>query len=425
MLKNKALASIFLIVFIDLLGFSLILPLLPYLAKDFHANDFQVGLLVAVYAAASLIGAPILGRLSDRFGRRPLLLVSIFGTFVGFILLAFANSLWMLFLARIIDGLTAGNISIAQAYISDVTEAKDRSKAFGLIGAAFGLGFIIGPAVGGALSIFGFMVPALVAASLTILNLVLVALWLRESLTVEKRAEIAAAGAGGKRPAFSFGALSSALRRPLVGPLLHTRFFFGLAFSLFQSIFSLYALERFHLNVQSIGYILAYVGVLSVITQGFMIGRLTARYSEAKLIVFSTAVMAVSLAGWALAPNLWVLLLVMAPTSFSGGILNTVINSAISKSVTPVEIGGMLGISASLESATRVIAPSLGGLLLDQVGRSFGSFAGTAAPGIFCAIVMCWLFTYVIRRVSDRDRILPVDTTASGLSTASNPVPGD
>ena len=423
MFKNKALASIFLIVFIDLLGFSLILPLLPYLAKTFHANDTQVGLLVAVYAAASLIGAPILGRLSDRFGRRPLLLVSIFGTFLGFILLAFANSLWVLFLARIIDGLTAGNISIAQAYISDVTEPKDRSKAFGLIGAAFGLGFIIGPAVGGALSTFGYMVPALAAAALTIINLILVALWLRESLTVEKRAEIAAAG--GKRPAFSLGALWSALRRPLVGPLLHTRFFFGLAFSLFQSIFSLYALERFHLNVQSIGYILAYVGLLSVITQGFMIGRLTARYSEAKLIIFSTAVMAVSLVGWALAPNLWVLLLIMAPTSFAGGVLNTVINSAISKSVSPVEIGGMLGISASLESATRVIAPTLGGVLLDQVGRGFGSFAGTAAPGIFSALVMFWLLSYVIRQMSGKESKPVIGVSIASNSQTTHPAPGD
>jgi MFS transporter, DHA1 family, tetracycline resistance protein len=394
MFKNKALASIFLVVFIDLLGFSLILPLMPYLAKTYQASDFQIGLLVAVYAAASLVGAPLLGRLSDRYGRRPLLLVSIFGTFLGFLMLALANSLWMLFMARIIDGLTAGNISIAQAYISDVTPPKDRSKAFGLIGAAFGLGFIIGPAVGGALSTFGYMVPALAAAGLSMVNMVLVALWLRESLTPAMR------GAATHKPAaFTLGALFSALRKPLVGPYLHTRFLFGLAFSLFQSIFSLYALERFHLSVQSIGFILAYVGVLSVITQGFMIGRLTTRYSENQLIVFCTALMAIGLIGWALAPNLIVLLLVMAPTSFAGGVLNTVINSAISKSVAPAEIGGMLGISASLESATRVISPSLGGLLLDQVGKNYGSFAGTAAPGIFAGVVMVWLASYVWRNV--------------------------
>ena len=420
--NNKALASIFLVVFIDLLGFSLILPLLPYLARTFHANDFEIGLLVAVYAAASLIGAPLLGRLSDRYGRKPMLLVSIFGTFLGFILLAFANSLWMVFVARIIDGPTAGNISIAQAYISDVTEAKDRSKAFGLIGAAFGLGFIIGPALGGALSTISYAVPALVAAALSMGNLILVGLWLRESLGPEKRAAMASSGP--QRPAMTLAALTSALRRPLVGPLLHTRFFFGLAFSLFQSIFSLYALERFHLNAQSIGYILAYVGVLSVITQGFMIGRLTARYSENQLIAFSTVLMAAGLLGWALAPNLVVLLLVMAPTSFAGGILNTVINSAISKSVTPAEVGGMLGIAASLESVTRVISPSVGGLLQQQIGRVLGSFAGTAAPGILAGLMMVWLANYVWRRV------LPVQpkepaSGAPGPITRPQPAAGD
>lgn len=396
MLKDKALTSIFLVVFIDLLGFSLILPLLPYLAKTYQASDFQVGLLVAVYAGASLIGAPLLGRLSDRYGRRPLLLISIFGTLVGFLMLAFANSLWMIFLARLIDGITAGNISIVQAYISDVTAPKDRAKSFGLIGAAFGLGFIIGPAAGGALSTLGYIVPALAAASLSTLNLILVAAWLRESLTPQKRAEMSSATV---RAAISLRALWDALHRPLVGPLLHTRFFFGLAFSLFQSIFSLYALNRFQLNAQSIGFVLAYVGVLAVITQGFMIGKLTARYSESRLIASSTALMAVGLAGWALAPNLWLLLLAMVPTSVAGGVLNTVINSAISKSVAPAEAGGMLGLSSSLEAATRVIAPSLGGLLLDQVGRSYGAFAGTAAPGIFSTIVMVWLFSYVVRHI--------------------------
>ncbi|HMN62186.1 MAG TPA: MFS transporter, partial [Anaerolinea sp.] len=266
MFKNKALTSIFLIVFIDLLGFSLILPLLPYLARTFQASDFQIGLLVAVYAAASLVGSPVLGRLSDRYGRRPMLLISIAGTVAGFLVLGFANTLWMLFLARIIDGVTAGNISIAQAYISDVTNEKNRAKGLGLIGAAFGLGFIIGPAVGGALSQISYAAPAFVAAGLAALNWLMVAFWLPESLSLEKRREILLS----RRATLSPGGLFAALRRPIVGPLLHTRFFFGLSFSIFQSIFALYALERFNLGAVQTGYILAYVGVLSVFTQGFL-----------------------------------------------------------------------------------------------------------------------------------------------------------
>ena len=152
-MNNNRLLIIFVIVFVDLLGFSLILPLLPYYAATFGADAFVTGLLVASYAVAQFIGAPILGRLSDRFGRRPILLVSILGTFIGFLLLGVAGALWMLFVSRVIDGLTGGNISVAQAYITDVTNQKNRAKGLGMIGAAFGLGFIIGPAVGGALSV--------------------------------------------------------------------------------------------------------------------------------------------------------------------------------------------------------------------------------------------------------------------------------
>ena len=420
-MKNKALLSIFLVVFIDLLGFSLILPLLPYLAKQFNANDFQVGLLVAVYAAGSLIGAPLLGRLSDRFGRRPLLMISILGNLVGFLLLGFSSSLVMVFLARLLSGLFAGNISIAQAYISDVTDAKNRAKGLGMIGAAFGLGFIIGPAIGGALSQFGYGFPAFPAAGLSAINLVLIALWLPESLTTERRAALLASEnsqIGPRKPAaISLTALWAALHRPLVGPLLHTRFFFGLAFSIFQSIFSLYALERFNLNAQSTGFILAYVGILSVITQGFGIGRLTARYAETRLILVSTGLMAVGLLGWALAPSVAVFLIALAPTAVAGGILNTVINSAISKLVPPHEVGGMLGLSASIESSTRVISPSLGGLLLDQVGRRFGVMAGTSAPGIFAALIMVWLVSYIIRHVIH----LPLGVPAPAVQAVTTP----
>lgn len=416
-MRNKALAAIFLVVFIDLLGFSLILPLLPYLAKQFNASDFAVGMLVAVYAAASLVGAPLLGRLSDRFGRRPLLIVSILGNMVGFLLLGFAGSLPLVFAARLLSGLFAGNISIAQAYISDVTDAKNRAKGLGMIGAAFGLGFIIGPAIGGALSQISYSFPAFPAAALSAINLALIALWLPESLTPDRRAELAA-GPRNQPGVLSPTALLAALRRPLIGPLLHTRFFFGLAFSIFQSIFALYALERFNLGAQQTGFVLAYVGVLSVITQGFAIGRLTARFAETRLILFSTALMGVGLLGWALAPNVPVFLVFLAPTAVAGGILNTVINSSISKLVPPHEIGGILGLSASIEAATRVIAPSLGGLLLDQASRRFGSMAGTSAPGVFASLIMVWVVSYVIRHVIN----LPLGASAAVDAVAT---PGD
>ncbi len=409
-MRNSRLLPLFLVVFIDLLGFSLILPLLPYYANSFGATPALVGLLTAAYAAAQMIGAPILGRLSDRYGRRPILLVSIAGTLAGFLLLGFAELigrslagllipagaslstgnaliLGMLFASRVIDGLTGGNISVAQAYISDVTDASNRAKGLGMIGAAFGLGFILGPAVGGLLSTWGYDVPAFAAAGLATFNLALVWLRLPESLTPEARAMLA----DRPRSAFSLRTLWEALNRPRVGPLLHVRFFFGLAFAMFQTVFALFAQYRLGLDARQTGFVLAYVGVLAVLVQGVGVARLSRRYADSQLILWSSVVMAFSLLGWALTPNVWVLLLVMAPLAASGGILNTIINSALSKSVHPEQVGGTLGLSASLESLTRVIAPSLGGFMLGSIGAW--------APGVFVALVMAWVSSFAWRRI--------------------------
>jgi DHA1 family tetracycline resistance protein-like MFS transporter len=404
-MKTARLINIFIVVFVDLLGFSLILPLLPYYAEKFGATPTIVGLLTGSYAAATLIGAPLMGRLSDRFGRRPILLASVAGTFIGFLLLGFAEPIGRglasliapasvnafiigtLFFSRMVDGLTGGNITVAQAYISDITDEKNRAKGLGLIGAAFGLGFIIGPAVGGLLSKWGYSVPAFVAAGLSFLNLFSIFFFLPESLTDERRAAIAQQ----KRPPFTLRALVAALNRPKVGPLLHVRFFFGLAFSMFQSIFSLYAANKLQLSTQTTGFVLAYVGLLSVLVQGVGIGIVTKRFRENAVIITALWLMVFGLAGWAITPNLPVLLVVMLPLSLGGGTLNTVLNSAITKAVTREEIGGTLGISASLESMTRVISPSVGGFLLGTVGAW--------APGAVSALLMLWAVWFAYRRI--------------------------
>lgn len=381
-MENKRLFSIILVVFIDLLGFSLILPLLPYYAETFQASETVTGLLIASYALMQLIGAPILGRLSDRFGRRPILIASVFGTFLGFLLLGFANTLWMLFASRIIDGTTGGNLSVAQAYISDVTDAKDRSKGLGMIGAAFGLGFIIGPVTGGLLSQWGFDVPAFVAAAISLINLILIYTWLPESLTEGKRSQMTE-----KRPAINLKALLIAFQHPFTGSLLITRFFFGLAFAILQTIFALFALTKFNLSARDTGFVLTYVGVLSVIMQGFLVGRLTSRFREDLLITVSVALMGFSLLGWALAPSVLWLYIIMTPIAMSGGLLNTLLSSTLTKAVEPQEIGGILGLSSAVESSTRIIAPILGGILLQQIGPW--------APGIFGAIIMAGVSVYV------------------------------
>jgi DHA1 family tetracycline resistance protein-like MFS transporter len=405
-MQKRSLLTIFIIVFVDLLGFGLILPLLPFYAEQFGASPAMIGLLVASYAAAQLVGAPILGRLSDRFGRRPILLVSLAGTFLGFLMLGFAPSLGtmlaatitlvILFASRILDGMTGGNISVAQAYITDVTDASNRARGLGLIGAAFGLGFIIGPALGGTLSVLGFAVPAFAAAALSFVNLILVFVWLPESLTPERRSAMEAQA----RPPFTLGAMLGALSRPRVGPLLHIRFFFGLATSMFQTIFALYAQSKLGLTAQSTGFVLTYVGVLAVLVQAVGVGWLTSRYPERWIIFVSTAVLAISLLGWAFVPSVGVLLIVLAPLAAATGTLNTVISSALSKAVYPEEVGGTLGLAASLESFTRVVSPSAGGLLLQQVG--------TSAPGVVSALIMAWVVSFAWRRLIARpDAPLP------------------
>lgn len=403
-MKNSRLFTIFVIVFVDLLGFGLILPLLPYYAETYGATPLMVGLLVASYAAAQLIGAPVLGRLSDRYGRRPVLLLSVAGTWVGFLMLAFAAPLgnllaaaiapqfantWIigiLFFSRILDGLTGGNITVAQAYIADVTDEKNRAKGLGLIGAAFGLGFIVGPALGGFLSQWGYYVPALVAAVISFSNLMAIFFFLPETLTRELRQ----AALLRRRPPFTLKTLAQTLNRPLVGPLLHVRFFYGMAFAMFQTIFSLYC-QAIGLNPQTTGYLLAYVGLLSVIVQGGLIGILTRHFRENWLMMNGLWLMAGSLVAWAFTSELWQLIVVMIPIALSGGVLNTVLQSAISKSVGREEVGGILGISASLESATRVIAPSMGSFLLQSLG--------IWAPGIFSAMLMAWAVTFAYRRI--------------------------
>ncbi len=404
-MKTGRLINIFLVVFVDLLGFGLILPLLPYYAETFGASPLVIGFIVASYAAASLIGAPLMGRLSDRYGRRLILLLSIAGTFLGYLLLGFAAPIGgflanligshavnafiigVLFASRILDGFTGGNITVAQAYITDITDEANRSRGLGIIGSAFGLGFIIGPAAGGLLSHWGYNIPALVAASLALLNLISIFFFLPESLTDERKA----ANNSRQQPALTLSAMLAALNRPKVGPLLLVRFVIMLAFAMFQSVFALFAQTKLHLSSQSTGFVLTYVGLYSVLIQSVGIGLLTKYFKENTIIIVSLWLMFIGLVGWSLAPNLPIMLLVILPLTGGGWIVNTIITSAITKAVAPEEIGGMLGISTSLESVTRVISPSIGGFLIGSIG--------TWAPGVTSAVIMLWAVWLAYRRI--------------------------
>jgi DHA1 family tetracycline resistance protein-like MFS transporter len=351
-------------VFLDLLGYSLILPLLPYYAENFGASVFLVGLLGTANALGQLIAAPIIGRLSDRYGRRPLLIFSIIGTLVAFLMLGFSQSLWMIFLSRIVDGLFGGNISLAKAYITDITDSKSRARSLGMIGASFGLGFIIGPVLGGVLGNIQLSLPAFVAAGLTFVNLIAVILWLPESLPIAQRNTTKP----NSHTDFNLNNLLDELKRPCVGPLLNIRLFYSLAFTLFQVNFSLYAKEVLKLSVSQTGLILAYVGVLSVLVQAVAIGKLTERFQERSLAYVSTIVMTLMLIAWGFTGQVWLLLVILAPIALSGGVLNTILSSMLTKSVYREDVGGTLGLDSSMQTFAQIVTPGMGGLLLGTIG---------------------------------------------------------
>ncbi|MBN1642847.1 MAG: MFS transporter [Anaerolineae bacterium] len=404
---NRRLALILGYVFVDVLGFSLILPLLPFYAQSFQASPTLVGLLLSANAVTQAIGAPLIGRLSDRYGRRPMIMLSLAGTLGSFLMLGFANSLAMLYLSRVLDGFLGGNISLAQAYIADITDDRSRARGLGLIGAAFGVGFIFGPAIGGTLSAGGnYALPAFIAAALSAINLLGVLFLLPESLPAKERA----ARSHSPATAVSARALWQALRRPCVGPLLSYRVLFGLAFTMFQTVFALYASRRLGLDAQGTSYILAYVGILIVLVQGGGIALLTRRFGDKQLVMGGTIVLALSLLAWALAPTLWVLLVVLAPLALSAGVTNVVSNSALTKSVRPEEVGGTLGLSAAIGSMTQVVSPLLGGLLIDGLG--------SAAPGVLGALIVGALVPFVWRR------ILTVPDAPCPAQVAAMPGPG-
>jgi len=376
-LKRK-LAIVFGFTFIDLLGYSLILPLLPYIAERFNAGPAQVGLLLTANALSQMIAGPVIGRLSDRWGRRPMLLISIAGTVIAFLLFAFARSMTMLFVSRVVDGLLGGNTSLARAYITDVTDEKTRSRGLGLIGAAFGLGFTIGPFTGGMLSQYGYMVPGLVAAGLSFLNLIAVFFWLPESLDKSRRREAQESQEG----AFDIRRLFEALRTPCVGGLLLIGFWFSLSFTLFEVNFVLVAKEGLNLDVRTTSILLSLVGVLSILTQGVLVGWLTDRFREKHLLLAATLVLTAGLVVWGFTPNVIVLAVIMIPISISAGLTSVVSTSLLTKASRAGEVGGILGFTQTQQSFARILAPLAGGLLIQYVGAPAVGLLGALLMGI-------------------------------------------
>ena len=439
----KKIFPIFVIVLIDLLGLTIIIPLMPLYATAYGASAFGIGMLGATYPIFQFIAAPILGRLSDRYGRKPILLISQVGTFIGFLVLGFAPGLFWLFISRAIDGLSGGNIATAQAVITDSTNEKTRTQGLGLIGAAFGLGFIVGPVIAFlslALSNNNYHVPAFVAAAFSLISILLTWFWLEESHPVEKR------GQAQKTSAFSFSAMAKAVSHPTVGVLLILIFAQQIAFGGFEQLLALFTLTSLGLGASGNSIVFVYVGIIVVMVQGYFIGKWARKWGDRRLIIIGLAALTIGMALLAMTPKVpppfyskakmeaelsgprtlpgetppttgivatlpsdantgWLglawLLVAMVPAAIGGGILQPSINSLITKRIDPDERGGILGISSAFLSAANALAPLIAGAL-------FAAFS-FRAPFWFWAAMMGVLLIVAIRRIAP-DR--PASATA-------------
>jgi MFS family permease len=366
----KRLLPIFLIVLVDVFGLTLVIPLLGIYAERFHATPLQATLLVSVFAACQLIAGPLLGRLSDRFGRKPMLIISQVGTFAGFVVLASARALWMIFLSRIIDGVTAGNLTIAQAYISDHTKPENRSRAFAVIGVAFGIGFFIGPFLTGSLVRYGFTAPIWLAAAMSFTSIMATTFLLPGGKPPQREGE--ESGPGGKRLAIvEWGSYGAYFTRPVLGGLLLQFFFFAFAFSFFTSGFALYA-ERVYtwhgepFGPREIGYLFAYVGLLGIILQGGLIARLVARFGEPRLIATAFAAMVIGYIGLSLSGSITVLVVLATFTAYGTALARPLLSSLVSQKAERHEQGLVLGLVQSMNSIAQIAAPSISGLVIEH-----------------------------------------------------------
>jgi len=406
-LDFKRILPVLVIVFVDLMGLSIIIPLLPLYAARFGSSPLVIGILQATYPMMQFLGAPILGRLSDRFGRKPILVISQIGTLAGFILLGFANSLWLLFLSRIIDGLSGANISTAQAAITDSTNEKTRTQGLGLVGAAFGVGFVLGPIIAFIVLLASgqnYQLVAFTAAFFSLVSILLTTFWFRETLT-----EGIDPTAARKRP-FSFGAIRQALGRPAIGFLLIIMFFYQIAFGGYEQLFSLFTLTRLGMDARDTSGLFVLAGLFIIVVQGGLIGRWSKKKGDRWLVLLGLSTLAIGLIGTGLTPAVpipwydkarvldslaghgefrvaiqtidiqlpdesargWTgitwLLIASFPAALGGGVLHPAINSLITKSSAKSEVGGMLGVSTSMYSLANAIAPLFYGSLFQWFG---------------------------------------------------------
>jgi MFS family permease len=378
--RRVSLLPVFLIVLVDVFGMALVIPLLAIYAETLDATPLQATMLISVYAACQLVSGPIIGHLSDRVGRKPLLLISQVGTFIGFLVMAGAQSLWMLYVARVLDGATAGNLSLAQAYISDHTEPSERAKSFGLVGIAFGIGFFIGPSLTGFLAArYGMTTPIYLAAAMSALSILCTATLLKGG-----RAEHAFDDTGA---VFRWRTYVSYFSRPGLRELLLQYVFFIVSFAVFISGFALFAERRFTyqgrpFGPREIGYVFGVVGFLGIILQGGLIGRLVKRFGEPMLVASGFAALAVGYFGLGIAVSSAALVVTGLLAAYGNSVIRPVLTSLITQQAGRHEQGMVLGITQSLMSMASIVAPIASGLLIQHRMLAEWAWVASALAGV-------------------------------------------
>lgn len=384
--------TMFLIVFVDLVGFGIIIPLLPFYAEYFQAEPDTVTLVMATYSLTQFIAAPFWGNLSDRIGRKPVLIISLLGAALAYVLLGFADTLWMLFAARALGGFMAGNISAAFAYMADITTPENRAKGMGLVGAAFGLGFIAGPAIGGILAgpdpvNADYQTPAFAAAGLSLIALSMAVVLLKESLSKDVRAKLLARGRQSRLAQFQ-----DAIQKPGMGLLIALSFLSVFVFAGMESTFAMWSRRQFNWGPEQNGWLFACVGLLAAVIQGGLVGKLAKRFGEARLVITGAAFLAFGMGLLPFAGTIPILAASMGAMAFGFSIMTPSLNSLISLSAGEEEQGSIMGVTRSASTMARVIGPALAGVLFAGLGLNW--------PYYFGAVVMVLVAGLAARKLN-------------------------
>jgi MFS family permease len=359
-------------VFIDMLGYGIILPLLPFFVQAQDGGAAIAGGLMSMYSTIQLVSGPILGALSDRYGRKPILLFCLFGTATSYLLLGLANSLVIIFLAVFIDGLTGSNLTLAHAYVADTTNAENRAKGINYSQLAFGLGIMAGPILGGLLSGYGLSLPALVASFLAFANTAFGFIFLPESLSPERRKT---------KPlsqVFSWAdQFTSIFRQKNIQRFLIVLFLLNLAFAGLQTNFPLFSNARFSWTPAQNSYFYLYVGLCGVIVQGLLFAKLQTRFGERKLIPAGLSFMVIGLAGMAFAPDVWMIFPAVAVVALGTGISIPSLTALVSLRIPENEQGRLMGGNQTLLALTNIFGPTIAGISFDVIAISAPYWLGS------------------------------------------------